>query len=95
MCGKMAEQVVQEHLKKNIDGYRWDTASVLNVLMKAPVEGQSVESVRADLSGVAGSKALREQLNAVSDVSDLRRHEVVMNTGLAACLPAQLPRDGA
>jgi putative transposase len=91
---RMAEQVLREHLRVNIDGYKWDTASVLNVLMKAAIEGQSVESVCADLSEVGGSNALREQLNRVLDVYDLRRHEVEMNAGLAACFPADLPRLG-
>jgi len=91
---QMAEQVLRNYLNVNIDGYKWDTASVLNVLMKAAIEGQSVESVCADLTEVAGSNALREQLNTVLDVYDLRRHEVEMNAGLAACLPGDLPRVG-
>ncbi len=91
---QMAESVLRDYLNVNIDGYKWDTASVLNVLMKAAIDGQSVESMCADLTEVAGSNALREQLNAVLDVYDLRRHEVEMNAGLAACLPADLPRRG-
>jgi putative transposase len=91
---QMAEQVLREYLQVNIDGYKWDTASVLNVLMKAASDGQSVESVCADLSAVGGSNALREQLNRVLDVCDLRRHEVEMNAGLAVCIPADLPREG-
>ncbi len=91
---QMAEQVLREHLTVNINGYKWDTASVLNVLMKAAIDGQSVESVCADLSEVAGSNALREHLNRVLDVYDLRRHEVEMNAGLAACFPADLPPVG-
>ena len=91
---QMAESVLRDYLNVNIDGYKCDTASVLNVLMKAAIDGQSVESVCADLTEVAGSNALREQLNAVLDVYDLRRHEVEMNAGMAACLPADLPRRG-
>jgi hypothetical protein len=91
---QMAEQVVRDHLTSHIEGYTWDTASVLNVLLKAAHDGQSVESGCADLSHVAGSNALREQLNRVLDVCDLRRHEVEMNAGLAACFPADLPRQG-
>ncbi len=83
--------MLRDYLKVNIDGYKWDTASVLNVLMKAAIEGQSVESACADLKEVAGSNALLAQLNAVLDVTDLRRHEVEMNAGLAACFPADLP----
>src|SRR5258708_25046354 len=91
---QMAESVLREYLNVNIDGYKWDTASVLNVLMKAAIDGQSGESVCVDLTEVGGSNALREQLNGVLDVYDVRRHEVEMNAGLAACLPADLPRVG-
>jgi putative transposase len=89
-----AEQVLRDHLNVNIDGYKWDTARVLNVLMKAAIDGQSVERACADLNEIAGSNALREQLNVALDVYDLRRHEIEMNAGLAACFPADLPRMG-
>ena len=35
---QMAESVLRDYLNVNIDGYKWDTASVLNVLMKAGKE---------------------------------------------------------
>src|SRR5258708_33183971 len=87
---QMAENVLRKYLNVNIDGYKWDTASVLNVLMKAAMDGQSVESVCADLTEVAGSNALREQLNAELDGYDLRRREVDMNAWLGARVPPDL-----
>jgi hypothetical protein len=53
-----------------------------------------VESICADLQAVTGSNTIREHLNAVLDVCDLRRHECEMNAGLATCIPRELPRCG-
>lgn len=91
---QMAESVLTEHLRIDIQGYSCNTAGVLNVLMKAAVEGISIESACADMQEVASSNRIREQLNAVLDVSELRRHECEMNSGLAACIPDELPRIG-
>jgi putative transposase len=91
---RMAERVLKAHLKIDIQGYSCDTTGVLNVLMKAAVEGVSIESACADMEDVASSNRIREQLHAVLDVSELRRHECEMNSGLAACIPDELPRQG-
>jgi hypothetical protein len=87
-------QSLRNHLKLTIDGYKCDTSSVVNVLVKAAVEGQTIESVCADLELGVGSNTIREQLNQLLDVCDLRLHECEMNTGLAANLPTELPRRG-
>lgn len=91
---QMTESILTEHLRIDIQGYSCDTAGILNVLMKAAVEGISIESACADMQEVASSNRIREQLNAVLDVSELRRHECEMNSGLAACIPEELPRVG-
>jgi putative transposase len=67
---------------------------VVNVLVKAAIEGQTIESVCEDLALEVSSNTVREQLNALLDVYDLRTHECEMNAGLAACVPDALPRGG-
>ncbi len=91
---QMVEEIVGEHLKLAIEGYKCDNHLVLNVLVKAAVEGQTIESVCEDLKVEVGSNTVREQLNALLDVCELRRQECEMNSGLVRCIPAQMPRLG-
>src|SRR5712691_7474243 len=88
------EQTLREHVNLAINGYKCDTASVVNVLVKAAIEGQTIQSVCEDLALEVGSNTVREQLNVLLDVYDLRQHECEMNAGLAACVPQQLPKRG-
>jgi putative transposase len=91
---QVVEQTLREHLNLAIDGYKCDTAVVVNVLVKAAIEGQTIESVCEDLALEVGSNTVREHLNALLDVSDLRQHEWAMNAALAGNIPEQLPRRG-
>jgi putative transposase len=91
---QMTEQVMREQLKLEVKGYKCTTEMVCNVLMKAAVEGMSVESICADLQGVTGSNTLREHLNTILDVCELRRHECEMNAALVSCIPSEMPRRG-
>src|SRR5262249_475386 len=77
-----------------VHGYKCTTAMVCNVLMKAAVEGVSVESICADLRGTTGSNTIREHLNEVLDVCALRQHECEMNAALVVCIPPELPSLG-
>jgi hypothetical protein len=88
------KQLLHEHLSLRIDGYKCDTALVLEVLVKAALEGQTVESIGDDLDLAVRSNTIREQLNQALEVCDLRAHEGELNSGLAACIPAELPRRG-
>jgi hypothetical protein len=88
------EDIVQDHLNIAIAGYKCDTSTLIQVVVKAALEGQTIESVCDDLNVEVGSNTVREQLNALLDVSDLRRHECEMNTGVVACIPEALPRQG-
>jgi putative transposase len=90
----VVEQTLREHLVLAIDGYKCDSSCVVNVLVKAAIEGQTIESVCNDLALQVGSNTVREHLNALLDVYDLRRHECEMNVGLASNIPEQLPRRG-
>jgi len=91
---QVVEQLLQDYLNMAIDGYKCDSRCVVNVLVKAAVEGQAIESVCKDLEVEVGSNTVREQLNALLDVYDLRRHECEMNAGLVGCIPKELPRRG-
>lgn len=88
------EEVLEEHLGLAIQGYKVDKRTVLNVLVKAAIEGQTIESVCEDAQLEMDSDAIREQLNQALDISELRRHEVEVNAGLATCIPVELPRRG-
>jgi len=67
-----------------INGYKCDRQTVLNVLVKAAIEGQTIESVCDDAALAMESNAIREQLNRALDVSELRTHEVEVNAGLSS-----------
>ncbi|MHB8752916.1 MAG: transposase, partial [Aggregatilineales bacterium] len=88
------EQVLREPLKLNIAGYKCDLATVVNVLVKAGIEGQTIESVCADLELEVGSNTIRAQLNRALDARDLGAHEAELNSGIGACIPAELPHRG-
>lgn len=91
---QMTENILREQLSLEVRGYKCTTGMVCNVLMKAAVDGMSVESICADLQGTTGSNTIREHLNRVLNVCDLRRHECEMNGALVDCVPAELARRG-
>jgi len=98
LTGEVVRQVVEQTLRENlsldVDGYKCDPNTLVNVLVKAAIEGQTIESVCGDLEIEVGSNAVREHLNALLDVYDLRQHECAMNGGLAGNIPSALPRQG-
>jgi hypothetical protein len=91
---QVVEQTLRDYLNLTIDGYKGDSRSVANVLVKAAIEGQTIESVCDDLAIAVESNTVREHLNALLDVYDLRRPEGEMNAGLAGNIPEPLPRQG-
>jgi putative transposase len=91
---QVVEQTLREHLSLAIDGYKCDTTAVVNVLVKAAIEGQTIESICTDLKLDVGSNTVRAQLNQLLDACALRAHECQMNAGLVSCIPEQLPRRG-
>jgi hypothetical protein len=91
---EMVEQVLSEQLSMQISGYKCDRQTVLKVLVKAAIEGQTMESVCDEATLGMESNAIREQLNRALDVSELRTHEVEVNAALAACIPVEMPRRG-
>jgi putative transposase len=91
---QVVEQTLQEYLNVVTEGYKCDSRRVIQVLVKAAIEGQTIETVCSDLELEVGSNTVREHLNALLDVSDLRRHECEMNAALAGNIPEQMPRTG-
>ena len=85
---------MQEQITWREAGYKCNRELVCNVLMKAALEGMSVESMCADLLVATESNTVRAYLYAMLDVCELRRHECEMNASLAACVPSELPRQG-
>ncbi|MBN1311278.1 MAG: transposase [Anaerolineae bacterium] len=91
---EVAERQMREHLSLEIEGTKIRIEMVLNVLLKAAIERQSVEAVCADLEDIVDSNTLREALNEALMVEELRRHEAGFNEALADCVPSEMTRCG-
>lgn len=91
---EVTERLLREQLSFQVEGYKITTSMVLNVLLKAAVEKRSIEAVCNDLADVVDSNTLREAVNRVLTVEDLRQHEAEFNTALADCVPSAMPRRG-
>src|SRR5690242_15418380 len=83
----LALEVMQQHLQLEVRGYKCDKAMLCNVLLKAAAEGQSIEGVCQELSGLAASNTIRVGLNNVLNVKAFKQHEQQMNAALADWLP--------
>ena len=83
--------LLKEHTNLNVTGYVCTTDNILDVVLKASAESSSIEAVSHDLEDVADSNTIREYLNAVLDVKELRQQESEMNAALAECIPASMP----
>ena len=82
-----ALEVMQRHFPIEIYGYKCDSAMVMNVLLKAASEHKSIEAACAELSNVADSNTIREQLNRVFTHQDLKQQEAAMNQALTEWVP--------
>ncbi len=91
---QLTERLLREQLSLQVEGYKITTSMVLNVLLKAAVEKRSIEAVCDDLTDVVDSNTLREAVNRVLTVEDLRQHEAEFNAALADCIPSAMPRCG-
>ena len=83
--------LLKEHTKLNVKGYVCTTDVILDVVLKASAEGSSIEAASNDLQDAADSNTIREYLNAVLDVKELRQQEKEMNAALADCIPESMP----
>jgi hypothetical protein len=84
--------LLKDHTPLDIAGYICTTEVILDVILKASAESSSIEAASNDLKGGADSNTIREYLNAVLDIQELRQQENEMNAALAECIPDSLPR---
>jgi putative transposase len=91
---ELSQKILRERLDWSIKGYKIDEQMLMEVLIKAAIDGESIEAVSQDLEGVADGNSLREALNRVLRVDDLREQERQMNEALVEALPKQIPREG-
>jgi hypothetical protein len=84
--------LLKEHTPMDISGYICTTEVIPDVILKASAESSSIEAASNDLKGGADSNTIREYLNEVLDINELRPQENEMNAALAECIPDSLPR---
>lgn len=87
-------KTMESYLSLKTEGYTCTTEMTLDVLLKAAAQGSSIEAVCADLTDVADSNTLREQLNSALDAADLRQQEAELNLALSSAIPADMPSGG-
>ena len=85
-------EMLKEHLKIKVDGYICKTDMILNVLIKASAENNSLEAACGDLEETADSNTIREYLNEALPIKELREQEKQVNKVLACGTPADLVR---
>src|SRR5829696_4285275 len=88
------QDISQEHLPLEADGYISTSAMLYDVLMKAASEGISIDAACRDLEQSASGNTIRELLNEQLSVVRLRQHEDEINAALASRLPRQLQACG-
>jgi putative transposase len=84
--------ILKDHVKLDVTGYRCTTEVILDVVLKASAEGSSIEAASNDLQNAADSNTIREYLNAGLEILALREQENEMNAALADCIPTSMPR---
>lgn len=88
------QDISQEHLPLEADGYISTSAMLYDVLMKAASEGISIDAACRDLERSASGNTIREVLNEQLSVVRLRQHEDAINAALASRLPRQIQACG-
>jgi hypothetical protein len=85
-------KLLKDHIKLDVAGYVCTTEIILDVLVKASAESSSIEAASNDLKDAADSNTIREYLNTVLDIKELREQESEMNAALAECIPESMPK---
>lgn len=86
----MVQAIGQEHLPLQAEGYECTTEMLYDVLLKAAVEGISLEAACKDLDGVINSNTLRDYFHAELKMEHFREIENAPNQALAFQLPEQV-----
>jgi putative transposase len=83
-------RMLSEHIPIKTEGYQINTEMSWQTMIKAAVDQSSLEATSQDLAGVVHGNTLREHLQEVFDVSQLREQALHQNAVLAASLPREL-----
>lgn len=73
-----------------VSGYECTTEAVFDVLVKAAVTRQTIETVCNDLDGMVNGETIRGYLNEQVKVDDMHRLEQQVNRALVAGLPRRI-----
>jgi hypothetical protein len=87
---QIVSDLIAEHLQLQAEGYDCSTQVVTDVLVKASVEGETIESVCNDLEAVPTGHTVRNYLNEQLRPEDLATIEERVNGALTADLPKRL-----
>jgi hypothetical protein len=84
------QEVAQAHLPLHAEGYVVTDAMIYDVLMKAALEGISLDAVCRDMEHSASGNAIREVINQRLEATQVRQYEADVNDALSARLPRAL-----
>lgn len=84
------QEVAQEHLPFEADGYVCTSEMIYDVLMKAASEGISLDAACRDLADSATGNTIREIINEQLNVEQLREYEDKINAALQDRAPEQI-----
>jgi len=85
-----AVERLTRYLPLQVSGYECSAETVIDVLVKAAVSGQTIEAVCKDLDEMVAGETIRGYLNEQVRVDDLHRLEQQVNQALVAGLPRRL-----
>lgn len=89
---QVVSDLIAEYLQLQAEGYNCSTQVVTDVLVKASVEGETIESTCDDLEAVPTGHTVRNYLNEQLRPEDLAEIEERVNAALTADLPKRLWR---
>jgi hypothetical protein len=89
---QIVSDLIGEYLQLQAEGYNCSTQVVTDVLVKASVEGETIESTCDDLEAVPTGHTVRNYLNEQLRPEDLAEIEERVNAALTAGLPKRLWR---
>lgn len=90
--GSIVSDLIAEYLQLQAEGYNCSTQVVTDVLVKASIEGETIESTCDDLDAVPTGHTMRNYLNEQLRPEDLAEIEERINAALTADLPKRLWR---
>jgi putative transposase len=89
---QMVSGIISEYFGLQADGYSCSTEVVNDVVIKASVEGESIESICQDLDAVPTGHTVRDYLNEQLPTEDLDNIEEQVKAALTTDLPKRVWR---